>query len=254
MDTRRLGLILILGGAALTVLSFIWFVSAYAEAMDMASDFLGNEYSAKMIACLYSSSPICQGAGMFSEAPTYSPAVFWIGAIALLAGIAVRFASGKSAPATNSTAISPTVDGTKQAQVTSELLGFISPSKYARYSYILVLSGAAAGLILPPLAIAALAGFVLALLGLTVFRPRLDALAVPHLGFIGLIFVAAALLLFATRGTFLFLLVAVAQIACLYVGFNSFRHGRIVTAHNVKGEFLMAFKPGASPHPGSEQR
>jgi hypothetical protein len=110
MDTRRLGLILILGGAALTVLSLIWFVAAYAEVMEMASDFLGSDHAAKMMACVYSSAPICQGAGMFSDAPAYSPVVFWIGVIAFLAGVVVRFAAGKSAPASR-----PASGGTGQA-------------------------------------------------------------------------------------------------------------------------------------------
>lgn len=248
MDTRRLGLILILGGAALTVLALIWFMAAYADAMDMASDFLGGDYAAKMMACLYSSSPICEGAGMFSEGPTYSPVVFWVGMIALLAGIAARFAAGKSAAAG-----SPVSGGTEQTPGSGEIMGFIPPGRYTRYSYILALSGAAAGLILSPLAVVALAGFVLALLGLTVFRPRLNALDAPHLGLLCLIFVAATLLLFVTRGTFLFLLAALAQIVCFYVGFNSYRHGRIVTTQNLKGEFLMALKPRAHPHSGPEQ-
>jgi hypothetical protein len=126
-------------------------------------------------------------------------------------------------------------------------MGFIPPGQYARYSYILVLSGAVAGLILTPLAIVAVAGFVLALLGLTVFRPRLNALDTHHLGLLCLVFAGATLLMLVTRGTFLFLLAAFAQIACFYAGFNSYRHGRTVTAQNLKGEFLMALRPGMKP-------
>lgn len=248
MNTKKLGLILILGGVLFTVLALVWFMAAYADAMDMAGGLLGGDYALKMVACVYSSSPICQGAGMFSDSPTYSPVVFWIGVIALLAGIVIRLAVSKS-PAT----ASPASGGTGPAPRTSAIMGYIPPEQYTRYSYILALSGAAAGLLLPPLAVVALAGFVLALLGLTVFRPRLQALDVQHLGLLCLIFVAAMLLLFLTRGTFLFLLVALAQIVCFYVGFNSYRHGRIVTMQNVKGEFLMALKPRAPSHSGPEQ-
>jgi hypothetical protein len=99
MNTRKLGLNLILGGTALTMLALIWFTSAYAGAMDMASDFGGDDYAFKLMACLYSSSPICQGAAMLSDGLAYSPEVFWIGVIALLAGIVVRFAAARSAAA-----------------------------------------------------------------------------------------------------------------------------------------------------------
>jgi hypothetical protein len=214
----------------------------------MASDFGGDDYAFKLMACLYSSSPICQGAAMLSDGPAYSPGVFWIGVIALLAGTVVRLTVGKSAAAGP-----PAPGSTGQAPETGEIMGFIPPGQYARYSYILVLSGAVAGLILTPLVIVALAGFVLALLGLSVFRARMNALDTHHLGLLCLVFVAAALLLFVTRGTFLFLLAALAQIACFYVAFNSYRHGRIVNAQNLKSEFLMALKPGTQSLSDHEQ-
>lgn len=242
MDTRKLSLILVLGGVGISLLALVWFVAAYAGAMEMASDFMGDEYVVKMMSCLYSSSPICQGAGMLDDSPAYSPVIFWIGLIGLLAGLVVRFAAAKSAMAGR-----PESGSTGQASETGDIMGFIPSGQYARYSYILVLGGAVAGVILTPLAIVAAAGFLLALLGLTVFRPRLDVLATRHLGLLCLVFGAATLLLLVTRGTFIFLVVALAQIACLYVGFNSYRYGRIVTAQNLKGEFLMALKPGMKP-------
>jgi hypothetical protein len=245
MDPRRLSLILILGGAGIGLLALIWFVAAYAGAMDMASDFGGDDYAVKMLSCLYSSSPICEGAGMLGDGPAYSPVLFWVSVLALLAGIVVRLAARK-----NAVAVSPASGGSGQAPErgeAGEIMGFIPPAQYARYSYILVLSGAVAGLILTPLAVVAVTGVALALLGLTVFRPRLNALDTRHLGFLCLVFAAATLLLFIARGTFFFLLAALAQIAFFYVGFNSYRHGRIVTAQNLKAEFLMALKPGSKP-------
>lgn len=242
MDTRKLSLILILGGAGVTLLALAWFLAAYSGVMEMANDFMGDEYAAKMMSCLYSSPPICQGAGMLDDSPAYSPVVFWIGVIGLLAGIVVRFAATRTAGAGGSGAQS-----TAEVPESGEIMGFIPPGQYARYSYILALSGAVAGLILTPLAIVTVGGFVLAMLGLTVFRPRLEALDSYHLGLLCLVLAAATLLLLITRGSFFFLLVALAQIACLHVGYNSYRHGRIVTAQNVKGEFLMALKPGMKP-------
>jgi hypothetical protein len=226
MDTRKLSLILIFGGASLTLLALVWFVAAYAGAMEMASDFMGDEYVAKMMSCLYTTSPICQGAGMLDDSPAYSPVVFWIGVIGFFGGIVVRFASAKSAAAGGSS-------GSAQARESGEIMGFIPPGQYARYSYILALSGAVAGLILTPFAVVAVGGVALAVLGLTVFRPRLEALDAHHLGLLCLVLATATLLLFITRGTFFFLLVALAQIACLYVGFNRYRHGRIVTAQTI---------------------
>jgi hypothetical protein len=248
MDYKKLSLILVSGGAAIVVLSVVWFLAAYAEAMDSIGQFGGKDMAAKMMACLYSSPAICQGAGVFSDTPSYSPVGFWIGVIALLAGIAVRFATTGSAAPGNSVSA-----GTAENLGSGEILTFIPPGQYARYSYILALSGAVAGLILMPLGIVALVGGVLAVLGLTAYRPRLNALDISHLGLICLIVAAAALLLFVTRGTFLFLLVALAQIVCLYVGFNSYRHGRAIATQNWKDEFLMALKPGTSPPTDREQ-
>lgn len=240
MDTGKLSLILILGGVATTVVALIWFLAAYAEALEMASDFGGADYAASMMSCLYSPSALCQGAGIFSDAPAYTPVVFWIGVIALLGGIVVRFAVSKSAAA------GEPASGDADA-ANGEILSFIPPGQFARYSYILALSGAVAGLIVMPLAIVGLGGFVLGFLGLTVYRPRLNALDVHHLGLLCLVFTAAGLLLYLTSGTFLFLLAALVQIGCLYVGFNSYRHGRIVTLQNLKTETLDALQPGRRP-------
>jgi hypothetical protein len=169
--------------------------------------------------------------------------------LALLGGLVVRFAVARTdAPAGSASA------GAEHTPASSEILSFIPPAQYARYSYILSLCGAAAGLILMPLAAIALAGFALALLGLTVYRARLNELDARHLGLICLIFVAAGLMLWLTRGTFLFLLAALAQIACFYVAFNSYRHGRIVTTKNLQEEFLMALKPGDQPLADREQQ
>lgn len=231
MDTRKLGLVLILGGTTVTVLAIGWFYLAYAESMDMAGQWMGNEYSAKMFSCLYSTPQICEGAAFLSDGPAYSPAVFWIGVLGLLGGIAIRYTSaGRPAAA---------------AAANEEILGFIPPGQYARYVYILLLSGSVAGLVLPPLFIVAVGGLILAVLGLVSYGSRIDALNGRHLRLACTILGLAGLLLFLTRGTFLFLLTGLALIACLYAAFNSYRRGRLVTPENAKGEFLAAFNLGA---------
>ena len=246
MNTKKLSLILLFGGAAVTVLALAWFLAAFAEILDMAGDFMGKDQATRMLACLYSSSPLCEGAGMLSEGPAYSPVVFWIGIIALLAGLVLRFVTEKGAGTTGR-------DGVHIAsqQEHAEIMGFIPPGQYARYSYVLALSGAVAGLVVFPFAIVVLAGFVLAVLGLTIFRTRLGALDIHHLGVLCLVCAAAGLLLWITRGTFFFLVAALAQIACIYVGFNSYRHGRTITTQSLKREVMWALKParGASSSP-----
>lgn len=238
MDTRRLGLILLAGGAAGIVIALVWFAAAYDDAMDMAGTFAGDDYAARLMSCLYSSDPICQGATMFSDGPAYSPVLFWIGVVALLAGAAVLFASRSSREA---------VGAAEGRAASDDILGLLAPARYVRWSYLLALGGSAAGLLVMPLAVVAFAGFVLAVLGLTVYRPRLGTFDVRHLGLICLIFVAAAVLLGATRGTFLFLLTALVQIAAFYVGFNSYRHGRTIDTQNLKQEVLLALRPGGQP-------
>lgn len=254
MDIRRLGLTLILGGAAMLLLAFIWFAATFAEAMDTASAVVGNDHAARFLACLYSSGPVCQGASMFSDGPAYPPAVFWLGTVAVLAGIALRVAAGRGAMMPGATmASSATATDTPRPQpAAGEIMGFIPPAQYARYSYVLALSGAVAGLLIAPIAILALGGFALAMLGLTVFRPRMSRLDADHLTLICLIFTAAALLLFLSRGTVLFLLFALLQIAAFHVAFHSYRGGRTVTTQNLKEECLRAFQPGRQPHSGHE--
>ncbi|MEQ8484624.1 MAG: hypothetical protein RIB46_09695 [Pseudomonadales bacterium] len=242
MDTKRLALILIVGGTAVTAIAVVWFFTTYADAMEMASSFWGKEHVAKLMSCLYSSSPICEGAGMLGSGPSYSPAVFWIGVIAILAGVVVQFALVRRAgPAASSAAAA---DGNVPA-ASGEILSFIPPDQYARYSYILALCGAVAGLLIAPLAVVALAGLVLAVLGLSVYRAQVSAADVHHLGIVCVVLVGGGVLLFASRGTFLFLLSALAQIAALFVGFQAYRAGRLVNVRDLPGEVRLALKPGA---------
>ncbi|GAB3279388.1 hypothetical protein [Parahaliea aestuarii] len=233
MDTRKFSLLLIAGGLGLVLIAAVWFFITYAEAMEMAGSFMGEDYSARLLACLYSSTAICEGAVAFAEGPAYSPVVFWLGVIALLAGSAAWFASGQH------TAVS---GESCAAQRHSEPAGFIPPARYTRYCYLLALAGAGLGLLVSPLAVLSLVSVLLAVLGLTGYRARLNILDVSHLSLVLLVSTAAALLLLLTRGTLLFLLVALAQVACLYVGFNSFRGQRSITIHNVKEECRAAFR------------
>ena len=245
MDTRKLGLVLVLAGIAVTVVAVGWFFTAYADVMDMASQWMGDDYAARMLSCLYSTPQVCEGAAFLSEGPAYSPVLFWIGVLGVLGGIVIRFAAAGRPRTADAARGSEMADG--------EILGFIPPGQYARYTYILLLSGSVAGLVLPPLFVVAVGGLVLAVLGLTVYRTGMDAVNRRHLLLACAVFPPAGLLLYLTRGTFLFLLTGLALIACLYAAFNSYRHGRFVTPENAKSEFLAAFNLGAKGAPDDDQ-
>ncbi|MFN3514527.1 MAG: hypothetical protein ACK41C_15875 [Phenylobacterium sp.] len=233
MNARKLGLLLFLGGAIILVLSIVWFFAAYAEAIDTFSGLGGREMAGKMMACLYSSPAICQGVGMFSEGPSYSPVVFWIGMVSLMVGVVVWISSAKPAAG----------EGERPPGADALLLGFIPSQKYARNVYLLMLIGAGGCLLLPPLAIVGLVGFVLALLGFFAFGTRLDALNRNHMTAACVVFAAASTLLLVTLGSILFLVVGLAQLALYYIGFNSYRHGRPIGLANLKDEALLALRP-----------
>lgn len=238
MSVRKLSLLLMLAGVVLLLLSIVWFYVAYASTLDTISQYGDDDVMMQMVACIYSSPPICQGAAFLSDSPSYSPVVFWLGLILLLAGVLVFFALNKQ-PAS-----APNVSKkTGESSGVESLLGFIAKDKYTYYAYVLFLVGAAGGLLLPPLAVAALAGFVLAVLGYFVFPHQLTLLDKNHLASLSLVYLIATLLLSLTLGSVLFLLVALLQLVVYYIGFNSFRLGRMIDRHHLKEEAILAFKP-----------
>ncbi|WP_116365782.1 hypothetical protein [Parahaliea mediterranea] len=236
MNTRRLSVLLVAGGLGLVLLAVVWFIVAFADAMDMAGSFMGDDYSTRLMACLYSSAALCEGAGAFSEGPAYSPVLFWLGLVAVLVGAVVGLSSRE-----------PAGEATRAAEPGHSLLtGVLAPANYARFCYQLALGGAIGGLLLLPLAVAAWGAMVLALLGLTHYRAQLSALGVSHLGLILLVCTVGGLLLYLSRGSALFLLVGLLQALGLYVGFNSYRHQRQVGLHNAKDECIAAFRRAPS--------
>ncbi len=233
MNLRKLSLVLMLIGTVMTVLSLVWFLLAYAEAMDFIGQYGGADISSKLVACLYSSPPICEGAGFLSDAPSYSPAVFWIGVVALLAGMIIHFSLIKNV-ATKASTDSITTNG--------NILGFIPEHKYTRTTYIMMLTGAVGGLLVSPLMVVGFVGFILGLLGLFAFKPRLSDLDYNHLAALCIVFTAAFMLLLLVTGSFVFLLVGLIQIALFYIGFNSYQQGRIISIGNLRGEARLALQ------------
>lgn len=250
MDPRKLSLVLVLGGAAITLISIVWFVAAFASTLDM----LGRW--SDVSACLYSNPAICQGAAFFSDGPAYSPVVFWIGVISLLAGVIVFFTLAKQQPPATSApgqTVAGSIDAPSPPQaasassqsgapVTDNLLGIIPKEKYARITYILMLVGAGAGLIISPLSIVAFAGFVLAILGAFVFPQHFSLLENRHFKYIGVVCLIAFVLILLSLGSALFLLLALLQLFAFYIGFTAFRAGRVIDGSNIVDEAKRPFE------------
>src|SRR5690606_17353414 len=110
-----------------------------ADTMDFIGQYGGADMGGELMACLYSSPAICQGASFLSDAPSYSPVVFWIGVIALAAGVIVRLSLSKSLVEQH-TAIGAQAEGGTDGtpRQNSHILGFIPEQKYTRTLYILM--------------------------------------------------------------------------------------------------------------------
>lgn len=238
MNLRKLSLILMLAGIVFLMLSLVWFFVAYASTLDTMSQYGDKDVVMQMMACVYSSPPICQGAAFLSDGPAYSPVVFWLGIMMVLGGVIVFFALNKKI---NQTQSLESVAG--ETLLDGKIMGLIAKEKYTHYTYILFLVGAGGGLLLPPLAIAALIGFLFALLGYFVYSKLLTSLDKNHLSMLSVVYIASTLIIFLTMGSVLFLLAALVQLILYYIGFNSYRLGRTISANNLKEEAILAFKP-----------
>jgi hypothetical protein len=58
--------------------------------------------------------------------------------------------------------------------------------------------------------------------------------------------------LLITIGSFLYLLVGLAQLALYYIGFNSHRHGRVIGIGTLKDEARLAINPVTERFSGRE--
>lgn len=237
MNPRKLCVILMLAGMALLLLSMVWFFVAYASTLDTMSRYGNKDVTLQLMACIYSTPPICQGAAFLGDGPSYSPMLFWLGLLLFIAGVIVFLALNKQV---SQTSFDPKIG---QSITSDKLLGFIAREKYTYYTYIIFLVGAGGGLLLPPLAIAALLGFVLAVLGYFLYAQQLTSLDKNHLAALSVVYLASTFLLFLTIGSALFIVIALAQLVLYYIGFNSYRLGHIINMNNLKEEAILAFKP-----------
>ncbi|HCO00157.1 MAG TPA: hypothetical protein DIT31_07830, partial [Methylophaga sp.] len=91
MNPRKLCVILMLAGMALLLLSLVWFFVAYASTLDTMSRYGDRDVTLQLMACIYSTPPICQGAASLGDGPSYSPMLFWLGLLLFIAGVIVFF-------------------------------------------------------------------------------------------------------------------------------------------------------------------
>ena len=96
MDIKKLGSLLLIGGALVLVAAVIWWYSFYASIMSDVSNVPGARGQFNVFdawSCLYTSSDFCGlvsgGARLLGKTP-YEPKVFWIGLAAVVAGLLIR--------------------------------------------------------------------------------------------------------------------------------------------------------------------
>jgi hypothetical protein len=96
MDLKKLGNLLVIGGALVIVAAIVWWYSFFSSVMSDVSKVPGAQgefsvFDAK--SCLYTSSDFCGlisgGARLLGKTP-YEPKVFWVGLAALIAGGLIR--------------------------------------------------------------------------------------------------------------------------------------------------------------------
>jgi hypothetical protein len=107
MDFRRLGNLLIVAGAGVVGIAFIWWLSFYSSIKEDLAQVPGRVPGADSvfdaINCLYSSSGICAlvaGVAKLAGRTVYEPMLFWFGLAGLALGLLVRLSAkpgGRSA-------------------------------------------------------------------------------------------------------------------------------------------------------------
>jgi hypothetical protein len=96
VDIKKLGNLLLVGGAAVLMGAFVWWWSFFSSVMGDVSKVPGgrSEFSVfDAISCLYTSSDFCglvSGASRLLGKTPYEPKLFWLGLAALVAGGLIR--------------------------------------------------------------------------------------------------------------------------------------------------------------------
>ena len=96
MDFKKLGNILLVGGAVVLAGAFVWWFSFFSSIMNEVAKVPGGRGDIGVFdafSCLYSNSVFCgliSGAARLAGKTAYEPMVFWFGLAALIAGILIR--------------------------------------------------------------------------------------------------------------------------------------------------------------------
>ena len=100
MDLRRLGTFLIIGGVALIVAAFAWWMMFYSSILQELARAPASPASGSnvfdLFGCFYSSKDICgfiSGFARLIGRTPYEPMVLWLGLAGSIAGFAIRFAA-----------------------------------------------------------------------------------------------------------------------------------------------------------------
>jgi hypothetical protein len=104
VDFKRLGTILIVGGAAVTAIAFAWWLSFYSSILgDLAKAPAappGGNSVFDLFSCFYSSRDVCGFIAGFARLvgrTPYEPMLLWMGLAGLVGGVVIRLAAKPAA-------------------------------------------------------------------------------------------------------------------------------------------------------------
>jgi hypothetical protein len=102
VDFKRLGTILIIGGSAVTVAAFAWWLAFYSTIVNELSRAPNAPRTTSVFdlaSCLYSSRDVCGFIAGFARLlgkTPYEPMLLWLGLGVLVAGVVIRLAAKPS--------------------------------------------------------------------------------------------------------------------------------------------------------------
>lgn len=98
MNLKKLGLFVSFAGAVAVIGAMIWWYTFYSSVIRDFSGQVGQQVGgiSDVMGCLYSTSGVCgivSGIASVAGRAAYDPLLFWAGAVALGAGLVMRFAA-----------------------------------------------------------------------------------------------------------------------------------------------------------------
>ncbi len=104
MDFKKLGILLVVAGAAVLVAACIWWFTFYSSVVREIGKVTGSGEGSVLdvVGCLYSSSGICglvASVAVLAGKTAYEPMLFWFGLAGLILGALIRFMAKPSGAA-----------------------------------------------------------------------------------------------------------------------------------------------------------